>query len=58
MKPRVDVEAIDISVSFGELYKRLEETKFSRVPIYNDTFDKVEGILFIKDLLPHFEEGD
>ena len=58
MKPRVDVEAVDISVSFKELYKRLEETRFSRVPIYNDTFDKIEGVLFIKDLLPHLDKED
>ncbi|MEO9533938.1 MAG: gliding motility-associated protein GldE [Crocinitomicaceae bacterium] len=58
MKPRVDVEAVDIAIKFNELYVRLEETKFSRVPVYNDTFDKIEGILFIKDLLPHLDKGE
>jgi gliding motility-associated protein GldE len=56
MKPRVDVEAVDIAIKFNELYSRLEETKFSRVPVYNETFDKIEGILFIKDLLPHLDK--
>ena len=58
MKPRVDVEAIESSASYTEVYQALEEVKYSRIPVYTETFDKIEGILFIKDLLPHLDEKE
>lgn len=58
MKPRVDVEALESSSTFAEVYKTLEEIKYSRIPVFTETFDKIEGILFIKDLLPHLDEKD
>ena len=58
MKPRVDVEAIDVSSPYNEIYQKLAENKFSRIPVYKESFDKIEGILFIKDLLPYLEEKD
>ena len=56
MKPRVDVEAINIEATFGEIYKKLADTKYSRIPVFKETFDNIEGILFIKDLLPYLDE--
>jgi CBS domain containing-hemolysin-like protein len=32
--------------------------KYSRIPVYKSTFDKIEGILFVKDLLPYLDESD
>ncbi|MCB9224938.1 MAG: gliding motility-associated protein GldE [Crocinitomicaceae bacterium] len=58
MQPRVDVVAIDIETGYNTLFTYLVENKFSRIPVYKGTFDKIEGILFIKDLLPHLEEND
>ena len=58
MKPRVDVEALDITLSYHEVYEILEETKYSRLPVFRESFDQIEGILFIKDLLPYLDEPD
>lgn len=58
MKPRVDVEAIDSSTSFQEMYAILEKNKYSRIPVYKESFDKIEGIFFIKDLLPYLDEKE
>ena len=58
MKPRVDVEAIESSTPYSEVYALLKELKYSRIPVYTETFDKIEGILFIKDLLPHLDEKE
>jgi CBS domain containing-hemolysin-like protein len=30
---------------------------YSRIPIYEKTFDNVKGILYIKDLLPHIQKS-
>lgn len=58
MKSRVDVVAVENIISFKDLLKVVRESSFSRIPVYEDTFDKVLGILYIKDLLPHLKNDD
>jgi putative hemolysin len=53
MKPRTEVNCIDITTNSQELLSVIIDWNYSRVPIYEDTFDQVRGILYIKDLLPH-----
>ena len=55
MKPRMDVIAFDIETSFEELVISIIESGFSRVPVYEDSFDNIKGVLYIKDLLPYLE---
>ncbi len=57
MRSRVDVTAIDISCNFAELLATVRESGYSRIPVYEDDFDNVIGILYVKDLLPYLEEG-
>lgn len=52
MKPRLDVHAVDINLTFKELIETILENGHSRIPVYEETFDHIKGILFIKDLLP------
>ncbi len=56
MKPRVDVIAIDIQLRFSELIEKIKKYNYSRIPVYAETFDKIKGVLFVKDLLPHFHK--
>lgn len=58
MQSRMDVEAVEINKPFSELFDFLVESKFSRIPVYRDSFDKIEGILVVKDLLPHIDQSD
>ncbi len=59
MKPRMDVKAIEKNTLFVDVMKIILECGHSRIPIYEKSFDKVIGILFIKDLLPYIgKEGD
>lgn len=53
MKPRVDVVALDIKTEFDEVIRVINESGYSRIPVYIDSFDNVSGILYIKDILPH-----
>jgi putative hemolysin len=58
MKSRVDLTAVDIRINFKELLELIVEAGYSRIPAYEDSFDHVKGILYIKDLLPHLGRED
>ena len=58
MRSRIDITALDYKSTFAEVIKTIEKTGFSRIPIYQDNFDFIKGILYIKDLLPHLNKGD
>lgn len=53
MKSRMDVYAIEKSMSYQEVMELILDSGHSRIPVYEDSFDNIEGVLFIKDLLPH-----
>lgn len=54
MTHRTDIFAVDISSDIEEILKELDDYKYSRVPVYSETIDNIEGILFVKDLLKYF----
>lgn len=58
MKPRVDVVAIDIKTGFSKVLQIINDSGFSRIPVYIDSFDNISGILYIKDILPHSHKGN
>lgn len=58
MSPRIDIFALEIDESFEELLPKIVEKGFSRIPVYRDNIDHIEGVLFVKDLIPHIDEKD
>lgn len=56
MKPRVDVVALDIKTEFDEVINTINKSGYSRIPVYIDSFDNVSGILYVKDILPHYHK--
>lgn len=58
MKSRVDVVAVDTLMQFKKLLSVIIESGYSRIPVYDDHFDNIKGILYIKDLLQHLKEPD
>ena len=50
MTPRVDVVAMEDTVSFEEAIRIFNETGFSRIPVYHDQIDNITGILNVKDV--------
>ena len=53
MTPRTDVTAIEKGFSLKKIINLINQTGYSRIPVYEENFDNVVGILYIKDLLPH-----
>jgi gliding motility-associated protein GldE len=58
MRTRMDITAFDVELDFHELMDKINKSGYSRVPIYRETLDKVEGTLYIKDLLPHLDKDE
>lgn len=58
MKSRLDITAIDLELDFHELMDKINKSGFSRIPVYNETIDKIEGVLYIKDLIDHIHKDE
>ena len=58
MSPRIDIFAIEINETFEKLLPKIIEKGYSRIPVYNDSIDHIEGVLFVKDLIPHIDNKD
>jgi len=56
MTHRTDVYSIEINSEIKDVLQELDEYKYSRIPVYEDTIDDIKGILFVKDLLKYFYE--
>ncbi len=51
MTPRPDIIAIDSDATIEQLYTQFREQQYSRVPVFKETLDNVQGFVFIKDLI-------
>ncbi len=51
MTPRRNVFAIDINENLSKILEDIDEYKYSRIPVYEETIDDIKGILLIKDIL-------
>jgi magnesium and cobalt transporter len=58
MVPRIDVDFISAKVGREELLARIVESGHSRFPVYEETIDKVIGILYVKDVLKNLVKED
>ncbi|MCB0786528.1 MAG: gliding motility-associated protein GldE, partial [Flavobacteriales bacterium] len=55
MRPRMEVTAFNKELSFADLLPAIIDSGYSRVPVYEETMDRVVGVLHIKDVLPHMD---
>ena len=58
MKARRDIMALDTEMDFHELMDKVNKNGYSRIPVYTETIDKIEGILYIKDLLKDIDQDE
>ncbi len=50
---RSDMVVIDVRTPFNVVIDFIVDAGYSRIPIFDDTPDNIQGILYVKDLLPH-----
>lgn len=58
MRSRVDVVGVELETNYRSLLEIVNESGYSRIPVYEESFDKIVGILYIKDLLPYLNQKD
>ncbi len=57
MRSRMDVITLNIQDSFSQVLEIVRSSGFSRIPVIDQTFDNIKGILYVKDLLPHVNKS-
>ncbi len=57
MRLRSEITYADASMDFAALLELVKKAGFSRIPVGRNNLDRIEGVLYIKDLLPYLDEG-
>jgi CBS domain containing-hemolysin-like protein len=58
MTPRPDIVAVAAGSTVREARDIMTDSKYSRLPVYRDQIDNVEGLIYVRDLLQHWAEGN
>lgn len=58
MTARVKVVSIEKETPFKKVIDVILESGHSRIPVYEETFDKILGVLYIKDIIPHINQEE
>ncbi|MFL9482185.1 gliding motility-associated protein GldE [Chitinophagaceae bacterium LWZ2-11] len=58
MRTRLDVIGIDMETPFSEVIHQVSEQHYSRLPVYKEDLDNVEGLIHTKDLVPYINNPD
>ncbi len=56
MQPRPQIVAIEAAATVAAARALIMESKYSRIPVYRDRIDHIEGIVYVRDLLAFCEE--
>jgi putative hemolysin len=57
MTPRTEIVALPVRATVREARDLVVESKYSRLPVYRDQIDNVEGVIYVRDLLQCWAEG-
>ncbi len=57
MTPRTDIVALPVTATVREARDVMEESKYSRLPVYREQIEDVVGIIYVRDLLSYWAEG-
>jgi putative hemolysin len=57
MTPRPDIVAVPHTATVREARDVILESKYSRLPVYREQMDNVEGMIYVRDLLQFWADG-
>ena len=58
MTPRPDIVAVEADSNVRNARDVMIESKYSRLPVYREQIDNIEGLIYVRDLLERLAEGD
>jgi len=58
MTARVDVVAIDLDDDWEDILSAIDEAQYSRIPVYSDSIDKIDGVLYLNHFLKALTDED
>jgi CBS domain containing-hemolysin-like protein len=58
MTPRPDIVAVSAAATVREARDIMVDSKYSRLPVYRDQIDNVEGLIYVRDLLERWAKGN
>ena len=57
MTPRTEIVALSVDSTVRVARDTIMEEKYSRLPVYRDSIDNVEGVIYVRDLLQAWADG-
>lgn len=51
MTPRIEIIGVDINHEGDMILEQIAQNSFSRYPVYNKNLDKIEGVIYTKDII-------
>ncbi len=54
MVPRTEIVAVEVDSPLEDIVTLVQKHRFSRIPVYRDTLDTIEGLVYSKDLIAHW----
>lgn len=58
MTPRTDMHMLPIDTPWGEMLADVIKMGHTRIPVYNTNRDDIQGVLYVKDMLPELAKPD
>lgn len=58
MTPRTNIVAVAATVPLEQVRDLMIESKYSRLPVYREQIDNIEGVIYVRDLLKYWQSGE
>src|SRR5262249_19156032 len=58
MTPRTNIVAVEADTLLEAVRDVMIESKYSRLPVYREQIDNIEGVIYVRDLLKHWATGE
>jgi putative hemolysin len=57
MTPRTNITAVEANTMLEQVRDLMIESKYSRLPVYRDTLDNIEGVIYVRDMIKYWQSG-
>ncbi|MBA3248412.1 MAG: hemolysin family protein [Pyrinomonadaceae bacterium] len=57
MTPRTEIVALPLTATVREARDVILDSKYSRLPVYREQIDNIEGLIYVRDLLQYWVDG-